>query len=209
MATRKKEQVRPSKRRQTFSKALALLVVLSVVIVLSGQRIATFEAHAQEPVHLNHAPGPFKPLIDGSTDPASVSDNIAIHVLMQSLRMPQNPDSQAREQLRARIDRVGLSDADMLILETEVGKLDTKAREQQASIDALRPASQNASSAAITRFIEEQNSLSSLLVDHYEQLLASLSPGGRAKLQEHLIYVKSRIKVYPSPNMTATTHPSE
>jgi hypothetical protein len=74
----------------------------------------------------------------------------------------------------------------------------------------VRPSSSEGVSAASSRFledryVEEQASFSVLVEDHYEQLLESLSPEGGAKLQEHLLHVKSRIKIFATPDMSKRT----
>lgn len=129
---------------------------------------------------------------------------------MQTLRIPVDPDAAALRQVRARVGRVNLSEADFEILVHRLGDFDTEARVQEARIEAVRPSSAEGISAASTRFlqdryIEEQAALSVLVEDHYEQLLESLSSEGAAKLQEHLLHVKSRIKIFATPDMSKRT----
>jgi hypothetical protein len=162
------------------------------------------EALAQEHLHSGHVQPPLAPLLDGSEDPELIPDDVAIRALMQTLRVPPNPDMLALNQLQARVDRVNLSDTDVEILVLQLGILDTQAKAQEARIDAVRPAFGEADRAAITRYITERKRLESLLVHHYQELLASLSPAGAAKLKQHLLHVKSRIRIYPTPDMTAS-----
>jgi hypothetical protein len=105
---------------------------------------------------------------------------------------------------------VGLDEADFEILVRELGVLDTRAKDQEARIEAVRTSLAGAASGTTARFLEDQyreerENLSSLVADHYQQLLQSLSPEGAASLQAHLSHIKSRIKVYPTPDMSKQT----
>jgi hypothetical protein len=192
--------------------------VLSASAIVSTQRTFTSDVFAQPPSHANHAAGPlhlnhqrgqpFDPLIDGSQDPESVPDSVAIRTFMQTLRVPPNPDATTRGQLRARVSSINLSDPDFDILVAKLRELDTRARSQQAIVDAVRPSSPEPGHAAIARYVQEQEKLGSIIGDHYQQILASLSPVGSADLQEHLLHIKSRIKIYPTPNMSPDAHES-
>ena len=180
--------------------------MLSALVAGITQRNLTFEplasAKAQEHDHSNHASGQdLESLLDGSANPELIPDNVAIKVLLATLRVPPNPDTVALEQLESRIRRANLSDGDLEILARELGRLDTNAKSQEVRIEAFRP-NAVASRAAVDRYIQEREVLNTMFVEHYRQLLASLSPEGAANLQAHLTYVKSRIKVYPTPDMS-------
>ena len=199
----------PSRWRQWLGVCMVgLFVVMSVLVASISHRMATLEpligsAVAQEHDHANLASmTAFSPLLDGSAQPELIPDEIAILALLGTLRVPPNPDSVALERLKSRINRASLSNADMEILARVLGRLDTQAKSQEARIEAFRPTS-TASRAAVDRYIEEREVLNALFVEHYQQLLASLSPEGAAKLQTHLLHVKSRIKVFPTPDMSA------
>jgi hypothetical protein len=186
------------------------------VVAVSTRHLLTSEAFAQPPaqashepgLHLGHEPGqPFEPLLDGSVQPEDVPDSVAIRVLMQTLRVPANADAAARNQLQVRAGRVGLGEADFEILVREVGVLDTRAKDQEARIEAVRTSLAGAAGGTTARFLEDQyreerKNLSALVADHYQQLLQSLSPEGVASLQAHLNHIKSRIKIYPTPDMS-------
>lgn len=202
-----------SKWRKSVGNIAGLFVLLLVFAAISTQREFPSEALAQQAthsdhergqVHLDHAVGQtFEALIDGSMEPERVPDTVAIRALMQTLRVPSDPDATNLERLRAQVYRVNFSEADLEVLVHELGRLDTHAKDQQAIIEAVRPSSGEAEDAEIARYVEEQKKLGSIFVDHYQQILTSLSSAGAEKLQEHLIHIKSRIKIYPTPNMSS------
>jgi hypothetical protein len=142
--------------------------------------------------------------MDGSRQPALIPDNVAIHALMQTLRVPENPSTTDLDRLRARIGRVGLGEADFAILVRELGVLDSHAMDQQTRIEALRPSATNSGTPDIARYMAEQVKLGSLMEDHYRRILAALSREGSMRLEAHLDHVKSRIKIFPTPVMSAS-----
>jgi hypothetical protein len=214
MPKRKRNRVRhgtPRKQRKLAIRTVGVVVLVFAFIAGITQRTITSEtissARAQQHDHSSHAPRPtVSPLVDGSEHPELIPDHVAIRALMQTLRISPYPDMLAMEQLHARVARVNLSDADKDILVRELGIFDTRASQQQARIESVRPFPATADRTAIARYVEEQERFGSLIVDHYGQLLASLSPEGAAKLQEHLLHVKSRIKIYSPPDMSADVH---
>jgi hypothetical protein len=48
--------------------------------------------------------------------------------------------------------------------------------------------------------------MGALAEDAYSGVLRSLSADGAAKLREHLDYVKTRIQIFPLPDMSAGLH---
>jgi hypothetical protein len=195
------------------------LVVLSAFVAVSTQRPWTSEALAQPHIHPIAEPGPhashepnqaFEPTLDGSVRPEDIPDTVAIRALMQTLRVPSDSDAAALRQVRIRVGRMNLSEIDFENLVRELGDFDTQAKAQEARIEAVRPSSAAAVSSASARYledryVEEQTNFSALLEEHYERLLESLSPEGAAKLQQHMGHIKSRIKVYATPDMSRRT----
>lgn len=157
-------------------------------------------AHAQEHVHSRVSPAP---IVDGSQQPELIPDDFAIRALMETLQVAPNADEAALKQLRSRVRRVNLSEDDIEILVRELGMFDTHVKAQQLKALSFRP-SPTANRVAIDLYAEEQAKLNALIVDHYEQLLSSLSSDGAAKLRNHLLHVKSRMKVYPRPDMAVS-----
>lgn len=183
-------------------RTAVVLIALSAfaAIAIGIDQVLTSQAIAQE-VHADHAhaDGPTA-LVDGSERPELVPDSLAIRLLMQTLRISSNPDELALKQLRTRIRRAGLDEADFQVLASELGRFDTEARLQEATVESLRPSS-GADNIAVARYTEAGTLLGLLFERHYHQLVASLSLEGAVKLQNHLLHVKSRIKIYPTPDM--------
>lgn len=208
----KSKRTRARKRTSGARRALAVgmigaLALLSALVAGITQRNLTFEplasARAQDHDHSNHASGQtLEPLLDGSVEPQLIPDDVAIRALLSTLRVPPDPDAATLEQLHTRISKANLSNADIEILARELGRLDTQAKSQEARIEAFRP-TPTAGRVAVDRYLEQREILNALFVESYQQLLASLSPEGAAKLQAHLLHVKSRIKVFPTPDMSA------
>lgn len=183
------------------SGGLGLIVLFSGFLVINALRPLGSEALAQQHIHSSHEiDQTVAPLVDGSEQPELIPDDVAIRAFMQTIRVPLDPDTAALKRLNAQVDRIDLSHADMQILVHELGILDARAQEQEARVEAALP-SPAADRSAIAHYRGEQAKLRLLMEEHYQQLLGSLSPGGAVKLQEHLWYVKSRIKIYPRPNM--------
>jgi hypothetical protein len=186
-------------------------VVLSVILVVGTKRPFIAGALAQADIHSTHDPAEAPELLfDGSVRPEDIPDGIAISALMHSLRVPTDPDATALRQVQAKVRRLNLTEGDFEILVSELADFDTEAKAQEARIEAIRPSSAAGISAASARFledryVEEQRNLGSLAEDRYEQLLESLSPEGTARLQEHLLHVKTRIKIFAPPDMTKRT----
>ncbi len=179
-------------------------VLLFVFVAVLGQPSTTSSVHAQHHAHSDHSPGrTVQPLLDGAEDVNLIPDEVAIRALMQTLRVPSDA---SQGQLRARIGRAGLSPGDLAILARELGAFDVWVDEQQERIAALRPDVENPGDAAISRYVSAQEDFSALMVDRYQWLLAALSPDGARRMQDHLQHVKSRIRIYPSPDMTPGQH---
>jgi hypothetical protein len=208
---RKKHNRRPHRTSGSWWRpALSMIgsaVLLFVFVALLGQPSTTSSVHAQHHAHSDHSPGhTVQPLLDGAEDVNLIPDEVAIRVLMQTLRVPSNAHDADLRQLRVRIGRAGLSAADLDILALELGAFDAWVGDQQARIEALRPDSENHSHAAISRYVSAQEDFGALIVDSYHRLRASLSPDGAMRMQDHLQHVKSRIRIHQSPDMTAGRH---
>jgi hypothetical protein len=195
------------------------LAAFSAVIAVSTQRPFISGALAQtdlqsspDPaIHLGHEPAEApEPLFDGTVRPEDIPDSVAISVLMNSLRIPSESDTTAMSQLQSKVGRLNLSEGDFAILVSELVDFDTAAKAQEARIEAVRPSNVPGISAASARFledrfVEEQRARSSLAEARYAQLLESLSPVARTRLEAHLLHVKTRIRVYPPPEMSRHT----
>jgi hypothetical protein len=208
------------KRRRVAMGAAGALIALAAVIAVSTQRPFIAGALAQTEIqsshdpalHLGHEPAAEapEPLFDGTVRPEDIPDSVAISVLMNSLRIPNDSDATALGQLQAKVRRVNLGEGDFAILVSELVDFDTAARVQEARIAAVRPSSAPGISAASARFledryVEERRNLGTLAEDRYAQLLESLSPDGTARLEEHLLHVKTRIRIFAPPDMAKRT----
>ena len=183
------------------SRVFLLCAIAGAAQILPGN-----QALAQEHIHPDR--GPFEPVVDGSARLQDVPDSVAIRVLMQSLRASLNEDPGLR-QLYSRVQRAELSNADVQILIRGLGEFDSRARNQEARLQAVRPASEVASQAEVARFRAEGVAYDNLIADQYRQMIQSMSLEGAAKMREHLDHVKSRIKIYPSPDMSARNNSNQ
>lgn len=201
-----------SNKRRLLTIGMAGLLVLILAFVArithlntTFQPVASAQAQVNDHDHSSHVGGgKLAPLVDGSLQPELIPDDVAIRILMRTLRIPAIPDAADLKQLRAKTDRVGLSDSDMEELVRQLGIFDAQARAQEVRVEMERPSSA-ALPSEIERYRSEQRALRSLMEAHYFQLLAALSPEGRAKLQGHLAHVKSRTRIYPEPDMSSRT----
>lgn len=189
----------PRMRMEGKGFLLAACVAVLTLPMLTHSALAQL---AQSNAHANHAQ--VQPLVDGSVDPELIPDELAIRVLMQTLRTAPDPDADALKRLHARISRMNLSEGDVAVLVRRAGIVEQRAKDQEARIDVARPASASdgASTAAVDRYVEEQRRLTALLVDQYERLLGSLSAEGAKSLRDHILHIKSTIIIYPRPDMS-------
>lgn len=155
----------------------------------------------QEDTHLGHFPPTSEPLVDGSRDPGLIPRNIALKVLFETLSVPPNPSAAERARVEVRTARLDLGDEDKEILLRELGTFHLRAATQKAVIESARP-SFLASPLALNRFADESAKIGLLAVDAYNALLESLSPEGAARLEQHLEYIRTRMKIYPTPDMS-------
>jgi hypothetical protein len=143
--------------------------------------------------------GTLEPIADGTKDPASIPDEIALRVLFLT-----NPGPTDTARLKAKFGHMKLNEADMTILLQEHSLLNGLASPQRADVAAAREALQsNPTRAAFETLAAADRQLDVAAANTYRQLLGSLSPEGAAKLREHVAYIKTKIKVLPPPNMAA------
>jgi hypothetical protein len=143
-----------------------------------------------------------EPLADGTKDPSSISDEVALRVLFLT-----NPSLSDTVRLKAKFGHMHLEESDMTILLQGLGSLNALATPQRERIAAAREAEQrNPTAAGFENLAAEDRQLDVTAADTYRRLLGSLSPAGAAKLQEHVAYIKTKVKVMPPPNMAVHHH---
>jgi hypothetical protein len=145
-----------------------------------------------------------EPLADGAKNPELISDEVALRALLMTIATPtNNPTVSQAAALRAKVGRMKLDEADLTILAQGLGGFHGLATAQRARIAAAREIGQRSPSpSAFANIVAADRQLDTLVADSYRELLQSLSPAGAAKLQEHLAYVKTKIKIVPPPNMS-------
>jgi hypothetical protein len=179
-----------------------IFLLLFAMIPATAIRARTAVQPAQAPV-LQGLPAPgtgtLEPIADGTKDPASISDEIALRVLFLT-----NPGAADPVRLKAKFAHMKLKAADMTILLQQHSVLNALASPQRAGVTAAREALQrNPSRAALDNLSAADHQLDLAAANTYRQLLGSLSAEGAAKLREHVAYIKTKIKVLPPPNMAA------
>jgi hypothetical protein len=203
----------------SLSRILCLAVLLTSGGVLASSRgvasstkppsAAAFSPSASmrvQGIQLNHVhpvgTGPYEPLVDGSKNPELIPDHVALRALIQTIVVPSQPTDDERKQFELRTARMDLTEEDSELLLTELGRFHDQMMIQKARIEAARPRSvASANEVAIGIYAGEQARLGDMIVGLYNSLLGSLSRDGATKLREHLAYVKTRMKIFPTPNM--------
>lgn len=137
----------PKTIRGTSSQIFLLSAFAGITLGMLG-----FHALAQEHIQSEHRP--FEPVIDGSVRPQDTLDNVAIRVLMQSLRASVK-EGPGLGQLYSRVQRAELSNVDIQILVRGLGEFDSRAKNQEARIQAERPASEAADEEAVARLLSD------------------------------------------------------
>jgi hypothetical protein len=124
------------------------LAALSALIAVSTQRPFISGALAQSgsdagpdpDLHWAHDPAEApEPLYDGSVRPQDIPDSVAISVLMNSLRMPNESDVMALKQLRSKVGRVNLSEDDFAIMVGVLVQFDKRPRPRKRASKRLGP----------------------------------------------------------------------
>ena len=88
-----------------------------------------------------------------------------------------------------------------------LSSFDARAEAQKARIAGAREAvKRNPTTTTFAELVATDGQLDRLLADTYSAVLQSLSPEGAVKLQEHVAYIKTKIKILPPPKMTAPHH---
>lgn len=147
------------------------------------------------------------PLVDGSKNPAQISDEVAVRAFFQSIKVSPNPTAADVQRLRSHAARMNLNEPDFQALKELLGRFHMRLADQKARIEAQRQIARNAQvPATLSRYLDEHARLSILAVETYNEALRSLSPEGATKLREYLAHVKTRIKIFPSPDMSAHLH---
>jgi hypothetical protein len=187
-----------------------LLGIVSLLLVFAALSGTTGRARAGSPPTIAPATvivaqqainsAAVEPIADGTKNPSSISDEVALRVLLLT-----NPSDTAH--LKIKLGRMHLDEADMTILLQELGSLNALATPQRVIITAAREAEQrNPTAVGFENLAAADRKLDVMAADTYRRLLGSLSPSGMAKLQEHVAYIKTKVKVMPPPNMATHHH---
>ena len=193
--------------KQKKSLGLVVVLLLAMMAATTGRaKAAKPPASTPTPtkavaIQQNTSAPMVEPLADGTKDPASISDAVALRALF----MTTSPGDIRR--IRAKFGRTQLEEADMKLLVQGLDRLQGLAGPQQAQIAVARSAARgNPSRAAFDNLAALDRQLDTIAADTYRELLLSLSPAGAAKLREHVAYAKTKIKIMPPPNMTMRHH---
>jgi hypothetical protein len=180
------------------------IVKISCVVLLT--LLASANGRGQTQI-IERTGGIVQPLADGANRSESISDDVALRALFLNLAVPPNPNAEQSARLRVRVARMRLDDQDFKILTEELGRFYGLMAEQNARIAAARDVSRlNPTSTALAKVVETDQQLSTLVRNSYDALVSKLSPSGRANLQAHITYVKTRIKIIPPPDMSPKHH---
>lgn len=194
--------------KNSFRLGMLLIAVVGVIWLTSQLGPRAQHVHASPStrqavhVHQQDQPNKVEPIADGSKDPNSISDDVALRVLFTSLALPANPSPQESARLRTKIHRMNLSDDDTQLLIKEITDLSSRARNQNTQIAVARQVAYNQPSAATQNAVlEADQQLQVIIQDSYNRLLQVFSSEGASKLQAHLAYIKTKIKIIPPPKM--------
>ena len=199
-------------RKKLFRLLCVAVVVLVPLTMLVGKGPATTsEASSAAKIVQPHQSNPqgvrLEPAIDGSKNPELIPDRAALRSLLLAISVPPNPDQEETARLRMRVGRMNLDESDIGVLVQELGRFHGLVTAQRARIDQSRATAKLVSNPAALRwFMDEDNELNTLAEDAYDNLLRELSAEGSTKLREHLDYVKTKIKIYPPPDMSGHIH---
>jgi hypothetical protein len=175
--------------------SIFFLLGVAAVLTTAGRAGTTV---VQEPGTISASQ--IQPLADGTKNPQSISDAAALRVVFLSIADPTDTP-----RLRARFGRMQLNEGDMTILFQKLGGLHGLVTAQRARIAAAKQ-SWKGGSSTFENVAALDRQLDTFAANAYGELLGSLSPEGAVKLQEHVNYVKTRIKILPQPKMAASHH---
>lgn len=138
-----------------------------------------------------------QPLIDGSADPNKITDQTAIRIFFLTAALPPDATAAQKSRFRAQFGRLQLDSGDLAIVADEMARLYPLAKAASAKKDQIANAAKAGEpNVGPNAIIAADGVLDTLTLHSYNSLVAHLSPAGGQHLREHLIYVKSRIKVY-------------
>jgi len=170
-------------------------VALMVSTVLAGTVLGLLAQHQ------NH-PSTVTPLVDGSKNPALISDQTAIKIFVLSISEPPDATTEQLSRLKAKLLRVGLSDRDTATLIAHVTASHGQLVEYQAQGAVLAKRLQMVPDETTKReLVGVQMQIERLAASTYSSILAGVSPDGAAKLGNHISYIKTKIKIIPPPKM--------
>jgi hypothetical protein len=148
-----------------------------------------------------------QPLADGTKNPAAIPDEVALRILFLTTTVPANATATETRRQQAKLGRMNLNQADMTVLLLRLRAFDALATTQKARIaDAREAVKRDPTTTTFAKLVAADGQLDTLLADTYSAVLQSLSPEGAVKLQEHVAYIKTKIKILPPPKMTAPHH---
>ena len=184
--------------------------LFSIVVLLSITTLSTTTGRAGTALTMSPATQDVprvELLADGTKNPASISDEVALRVLFLTTDVSSNATATNTTRLRAKLSRMHLDESDLTVLMQRLSGLRETVAPQRARIVAAREAvKRNPTAAAFANVIALDRQLDTMAADTYRELLLSLSPEGAGKLREHVAHVKTTIKIIPPPNMTPTQH---
>jgi hypothetical protein len=189
------------------SLCIVILLIFAILSTTTGRARAlrpTIPKVQEQPVatQQNTTDHRVQPLADGTTNPASISDEVALRVLFMAVA-----DTSDTTRVRAKFGRMKLQERDMAVLLQKLQGMQGLVTAQRARIKTAKEARQrNPLTVTFADVAALDRELDTLAANTYGELMASLSAEGANKLREHLAYTKTRIKVFPAANMAASHH---
>ena len=160
------------------------------------------QATQQQTGHYEHnATSTVSPTIDGAIHPELISDEEAAKVLLISLMAPANATARQQAEQAAKLKPIALSAQNEHIIVTILAQF------SQSFTSLMSEAHDAIQSTALSSEVKSQTVRDRITKgDHlctitWAQILASLNPDDRVKLQRYLGDVKRHMKIIPPPVM--------
>jgi hypothetical protein len=152
--------------------------------------------------HQNHTPAGASPSIDGAVTPDLISDETAIRSFLLSITESRAADGAAQGRLRVKLARIRLTQEDTNILIAGIYDFHEALQVHLQTARGLAARLQTSpNDADMQAYVQTYQDLGNLSQSTFAGLLNRLSTRGAVQLLNHIAYVKTRIKVYQTPNM--------
>ena len=157
--------------------------------------------------HNHHDPTEQVTTLSGKDHPELISDQEAITIFFITIMAPATAGAPERNRFSAMTGRMQLSEADSSMLWKAAQTFHSRFQPYRTEADTLAKTVGDTKRIDTERMDAQRRrigvvaNIDALAQSSYAEAVAHLSPVGAAKLHDHIQYVKTKMKIVPSPKM--------